>query len=73
MPKMTRRQRLTTIFQGGIPDRPAVKIWGAGSKQDTCIHPAFEPVRDRAVDQTDLMRHAGSPFDLYCGRSAGES
>ena len=72
MPKMTRRERLMTIFQGGTPDRPAVKIWGAGTKQDTCIHPAYEPVRDRAVDQTDLMRGAGSPFNLYAGRRADE-
>ncbi|MFA6108158.1 MAG: uroporphyrinogen decarboxylase family protein [Candidatus Latescibacterota bacterium] len=68
MSRMTRRERLTTLFAGGTPDRPAVKVWGAGTRQDACIHPAFEPVRDRAVDLTDLMRGAGSPFHLYCGR-----
>ena len=65
---MTRRERLMAIFQGRIPDRPAVKVWGVGSKQDTCIHPAFAPVRDLAVERTDLMRHVGSPFNLYCGQ-----
>ncbi|MFH1568068.1 MAG: uroporphyrinogen decarboxylase family protein [Gemmatimonadota bacterium] len=72
MKRLTRRQRLTRIFHGQVPDRPAVKVWGAGTRQDACIHPAFEPVRDRAVDRTDLMRHAGSPFSIYCGRRAGE-
>ena len=73
MAYMTRRQRLTALFQGQIPDRPAVKVWGAGSQQDPCVHPAFAPVRDRAVDKTDLMRHAGSPFNLYGGRHAAEA
>lgn len=68
MPRMTRRERLTTIFAGGVPDRPAVKVWGAATHHDACVHPAFEPVRDRAVELTDLMRGAGSPFHLYCGR-----
>ena len=68
---MTRRERLTAIFQGQIPDRPAVKVWGAGSKQDPCVHPAFAPVRDLAAERTDLMRHAGSPFNLYCGQHSG--
>lgn len=72
MARMTRRERLTAIFKGEIPDRPAVKVWGSGSKTDSCIHPAFEPVRDLAVDKTDLMRHAGSPFSIYCGKQAGE-
>ncbi len=72
MVSMTRRERLTAIFHGRTPDRPAVKVWGAGSRQDPCIHPAFEPVRDRAVDMTDLFRHTGSPFNLYCGRFASQ-
>lgn len=69
---MTRRERLTAIFTGDVPDRSAVKVWGAGTVQDSLIHPAFEPVRDRAVERTDLMRGAGSPFNMYCGRQAGE-
>jgi hypothetical protein len=65
---MTRRERLTAIFAGRFPDRPAVKVWGAGTRQDVCVHPAFAPVRDLAAERTDLMRHAGSPFNLYCGQ-----
>jgi hypothetical protein len=72
MVTMTRRERLTAIFYGRVPDRPAVKVWGAGTKQDACIHPAFEPVRDRAVELTDLFRHTGSAFDLYCGCQAAQ-
>lgn len=68
MARMTRRERLLTLFRGGIPDRPAVKVWGVGSKQEACLHPAFELVRDRAVDKTDLVRYASSPFNLYCGQ-----
>jgi hypothetical protein len=69
---LTRRERLTAIFAGRVPDRPAVKVWGVGTRQDACVHPAFEPVRDLAVEETDLMRHAGSPFHLYCGRFSSE-
>jgi hypothetical protein len=72
MVTMTRRERLTAIFEGRVPDRPAVKVWGAGTRQDACVHPAFEPVRDRAVELTDLFRGAGSPFDLYCGVDAAK-
>ena len=68
MKKMTRRERLMAIFQGRIPDRPAVKIWGAGTRKDGCVHPAFERVRDLAVDKTDLMRGAWSDFSIYAGR-----
>ncbi|MEW6755272.1 MAG: uroporphyrinogen decarboxylase family protein [Candidatus Latescibacterota bacterium] len=72
MATMTRRQRLMAIFAGTVPDRPAVKVWGAGTARDACVHPSFEAVRDRAVARTDLMRHAGSPFDIYCGRHRAE-
>jgi hypothetical protein len=64
MAQMTRRERLKAIFQGRVPDRPAVKAWGVSSKQDACVHPAFAPVRDLAVERTDLMRHVGAPFNL---------
>lgn len=58
------------IFQGQIPDRPAVKLWGAGSRRDKCVHPAFERVRDLALERTELFRHAGSKFSIYCGKDA---
>lgn len=66
---MTRRERLTAIFEGRIPDRPAVKIWGA-SPTGKLIHPAFTPVRDLAVAKTDLFFDAGSAFNIYAGINA---
>jgi len=68
MTKMARRERLMAIFQGQIPDRPAVKVWGVGTKEDGCVHPAFERVRDLAVDRTDLVRGVESRFSIYCGQ-----
>lgn len=69
---MTRRERLMAIFQGRIPDRPAVKLWGVGTKKDSCMHPAFERVRDLAVDRTDLVRGTGSRFSIYCGKKTAQ-
>ena len=63
---MTRKERLLNIFNGNVPDRPAVKIWGA-SPFRACPIPAFEPVRMSAIDKTDLMVSVGSDFNLYCG------
>ena len=59
--RMTRRERLTAIFEGRTPDRPAVKIWGA-TPDGPLAHPAFAPVRELAVAKTDLFRGTGSPF-----------
>lgn len=67
---MTRKERLTAIFEGRIPDRPAVKLWGLGKHDDRCVHPAFEPVRDLAFEKTDLALNQGAPFSLYAGREA---
>ena len=64
--QMTRRERLTAIFEGRMPDRPAVKIWGA-NPVDELVHPAFAPVRDLAVAKTDLFHGAGSAFNIYAG------
>ena len=69
---MTRRERLTAIVAGQIPDRPAVKIWGIHSKETPCVHPAFEAVRDLAVDRTDLMRHVQPPMRIPCGARSAE-
>ncbi|MEX0775870.1 MAG: uroporphyrinogen decarboxylase family protein [Phycisphaeraceae bacterium] len=68
MSKMTRRQRMQAIYAGQIPDRSAIKVWGAEPGQ-RCAHPAFEPVRDLAVARSDLLITLG--FDLhhvYCGQ-----
>lgn len=72
MPRMTRRERLTAIFRGRTPDRPAVKVWGVSSAKDKCIDPLFEPVRDLAVRETDIFHGAGSPFSIYAGSRAEE-
>lgn len=64
--KMTRKERLLNIFNGIVPDRPAVKVWGANPFQE-CNIPAFEPVRRLAIDKTDLVVSTGSEFNLYCG------
>lgn len=71
MRHMTRRERLTAIFNGVIPDRPAVKIWGAGPG-GPLRNPGFERVRQLALAKTDLMVSAGSPFSVYAGRFADE-
>lgn len=54
------------IFQGKAPDRPAVKLWGAFPEKEV-RHPAYEPILKLAIERTDLMVPASSPFNLYCG------
>ena len=63
---MTRRERLMSIYEGHVPDRPAVRLWGAVPGQEL-LHPAFESVREAAVEKTDLVLSAGSPMDLRWG------
>jgi uroporphyrinogen decarboxylase-like protein len=66
---MTRRERLTAIFRGEAPDRPAVKLWGAGF-QRVAVLPAYEPVRDAAIELTDLMESSAAAFNLHYGAKA---
>jgi hypothetical protein len=66
---MTRRQRLETILRGGIPDRPAVKLWGAEPGQKL-LHPDFAPVLAAAASKTDLLVESPRYLnweDLYWG------
>ena len=63
---MTGRERLTRIFRGEVPDRPAVKLWRARPGQKL-PHPAYEPVHRAAMELTDLMVDVRSPFDLNFG------
>ncbi|OGV64232.1 MAG: hypothetical protein A3K19_00290 [Lentisphaerae bacterium RIFOXYB12_FULL_65_16] len=63
---MTRRERLTAIFQGHVPDRPAVKLWGLHLGQKF-MHPAYEPVYRLGIECTDLMGGGGAPFNLHWG------
>ena len=67
---MTSRERLMTIFRGQAPDRPAVKLWGLSPNQKM-VHPAYQPVYERAMEVTDLMVGAGSAFNLHWGTAAG--
>ena len=69
MTHMTRRERLSAIFAGNAPDRPAVKIWGADPRHSV-KHPGFEKVRQHAVAKTDLFIGAGSAFHIYAGQHA---
>jgi hypothetical protein len=69
MGRMTRRERLSAIFAGRAPDRPAVKIWGADLRGKV-KQPGFEQVRQKAVEKTDLFIGSGSDFHIYAGRNA---
>ncbi len=71
MRRMTGRERLEAIFQGRIPDRPAVKLWGCDNARRP-RHPAYEPIHDLGLRTTDLIFSAQSPFSLYAGRRALE-
>ena len=71
MASMTRRDRLMTIYRGDAPDRSPIRLWGAEPGQEL-LHPAYEPVRDRAVALTDLVLHASSAFRLYGGAREDE-
>jgi len=63
---VTGRERLTAIFQGRIPDRPAVRLWRARPGQ-RLLHPAYEPVYRAAMELTDLLVTVHTPFDLHFG------
>jgi len=66
---MTRRERLLTIFRGEIPNRPAIKLWGAGPGQ-VLMHPAYGPALEMALAKTDLLYESPRYLnwdDLYWG------
>lgn len=71
MKPMTRRERLTALFEGKPVDRPALKLWGL-PLDGSFIHPAYEPVCKKALECTDLFAYASSPFDVVCGQNSGE-
>ncbi len=68
---MTGRDRLTRIFRGELPDRPAVRLWGPSPDQKL-LHPAYEPVYQAAMEYTDLIVNVRSPFNLYWGSASEE-
>jgi len=66
MVSMTRRERLEAIFAGRVPDRPAVKVWGA-SPSARRSHSGFEKIRQLALDKTDLFVGARPAFEMLAG------
>ena len=68
---MTRRERLTRIFRGELPDRPAVKLWGVTPDQKL-LDPAYEPVYRKAVELTDLVMGGASSFNLPWGSASSD-
>lgn len=54
-----------------MPDRPAVRVWGVDPGQHL-LHPAYRPVYEAGLHQSDLVVLAGSPFALLWGRHAGD-
>jgi hypothetical protein len=68
---MTRRERLMAIIRGGVPDRSAVKLWGAWEERSP-LPPAYGPVRRAALERTDLFVRTASLFDLYWGVHRGD-
>ncbi|MGI6202524.1 MAG: uroporphyrinogen decarboxylase family protein [Eubacteriales bacterium] len=65
--KLTSRERIMRIFQNKEIDRPGFKLWGA-NLGDYLLHPAYRPVRDLAIEKTDLFIGYGAPFHIYCGQ-----
>ncbi len=63
---MTRRERLMAVFKGEPVDRVPIKLWRADPGQEL-LHPAYEPVYRLAIERSDLVAGANSPFDLLCG------
>ena len=67
---MTSRERLLRIFSGELPDRPAVRLWGAWPDRPL-LHPAYEPIHRLAMQRTDVIVHIHPSFNVYWG-AAGE-
>lgn len=65
--ELTSRERIMRIFQNKEIDRPSLKLWGAGL-DDYLLHPMYKPVRDLAIEKSDLYIGYGAPFNIYCGK-----
>lgn len=63
---MTGKERLTRIFQAKDVDRPSLKLWGLDLNQ-AMLHPAYKPVYNLAVELTDIVETANSPFNILFG------
>ena len=64
--EMTRKERLWAVYKGETPDRIPVKLWGL-DKNQAMLCPEYKCVYDAAVEKTDLVGGAWSPFDIYSG------
>jgi hypothetical protein len=62
---------MTRIFEGRMPDRPAVKLWAVRPGQKL-LHPSYEPIYRLGMEQTEVVSGGGSAFDLHFGRSRSD-
>jgi len=71
--KLTSRERIMRIFRNEEIDRPALKLWGHGLRDESgLVHPAYVPIHRRALEVTDLFAGVGFPIDLLAGRKMEE-
>lgn len=66
---LTSHERIMRIFRNQEVDRPALKLWGA-ELDPFLLHPDYAPVRQRALEVTDLFVGSGSPFHIFFGQHA---
>ena len=66
---MTPRERLERIYQGGEPDRPAVRLWGLSPIAPASDSP-YLPIHELAMRLTDRVFGSGSAFDMCFGAFA---
>ena len=66
MTKMTKKERLWAVYKGETPDRMPVKLWNLYKNQNP-VHPAYKRMYNIALEKTDLVGEASSPFDIYGG------
>ena len=64
---LTSHERIMRIFRNQEVDRPALKLWGA-ELDPFLLHPDYAPVRQRALEVTDLFVGSGSPFHIFFGQ-----
>ncbi len=65
---LTSRERVLRIFQNKEIDRPALKLWGAGTRTTGLSHPAYEPVARLAAETSDLFGGTRFNFDVHAGQ-----
>ena len=69
--ELTSKERYWRIFKNQEIDRPALKLWGA-SQDPFLLHKAYKPVRDLALEISDLFCHYVAPFNIFLGRRQEE-